>query len=170
MRPRQIDSGYVGSLFSEPLEQPTPAPVPQSCSGCLCLTCTNKAMCHNCKSAAICAKYNARTVTCPGFSGTDGEGWTCSDCLCPKCANSKENCHDCKGPVFCSKHGGKIGLCPDFRAPDGKEQDCMHNGCLCIGCEWVGQQCKECVGPIRCPKPTVQCEDYIGSEVDQVTS
>jgi hypothetical protein len=178
MRPHPASSGWADNLFPEPIAQPTPvpasivesAPVPQSCSGCLCLACTNKAMCHNCKSAAICAKYNARTVTCPGFSDADhSDGWTCADCLCPKCANSEENCHDCKGPVYCSKHGRKIGNCPDFRTEEGKEQHCLENGCLCFTCQLIGEQCEDCPGAIRCEGPRMKCKEYIGAAAEEAT-
>lgn len=94
-----------------------------NCVLCLCDTCVNKENCTTCKhSGASCNTRGVHTVECPAYSKAEGEGWTCSDCLCPKCANNGASCHDCKGPVYCSLHGDKMGGCLDFRAKDGEEQ------------------------------------------------
>jgi hypothetical protein len=100
---------------------------PHGCLGtspCLCHSCINQETCGQCKrmNKSVCGHYHAHTVECPAYSKAEGEGWTCSDCLCPKCANNGESCHTCEGPIYCSKHGGKMGGCPDFRAKDGEEQ------------------------------------------------
>jgi hypothetical protein len=100
---------------------------PHGCLGtkpCLCYACVNQEICHHCEemNKSVCGHYHAHTIECPAYSKAEGEGWTCADCLCPKCANNGESCHTCEGPVYCSKHGGKMGGCPDFRAKDGEEQ------------------------------------------------
>jgi len=100
-------------------------PLPnEGCDKCLCSTCLNEKACGKCKGLnEICSSRNhPRTVGCPAYSKAEGEGWSCSDCLCPKCANNGESCHTCEGPVYCFNHVGKMGGCPDFRAKDGEEQ------------------------------------------------
>jgi hypothetical protein len=94
-----------------------------NCALCLCDTCVNKENCTTCKhSGDSCNTRGVHTVECPAYSKAEGEGWTCSDCLCPQCANNGESCHTCEGPVYCFNHVGKMGGCPDFRAKDGEEQ------------------------------------------------
>jgi len=144
-------------------------PLPnEGCDRCLCNTCLNEKACGKCKGLnEICSSRNhPRTVGCPAYSKAEGEGWSCSDCLCPQCANKGQSCHTCEGPVYCSKHGGKIGNCPDFRTEEGKEQHCLENGCLCFKCQLIGDNCEECPGPIRCDGPRMKCKEYVGAEVE----
>lgn len=142
MRPRQIASNHVDSLFDKLVAQPAPAPVVEPIKEPI--------------AVFLDGKWYLKGKML----------WDCSDCLCHVCANNGESCHDCKGFESCMKNGdgGLIGyLCPDFRWKDGKEQHCSENGCLCFTCQLTGERCKECAGPIRCPKKTIQCKGYIGA-------
>lgn len=182
-----MDSGYVDSLFPEPVKQVI---VEDYCilRGARCavyngcqngdVPCTLKDVPHleeihlPCEIHAL-LDLAVKPTKEPIALLLDGKWWSagkmlwdCSDCLCRACLNSGKSCHDCKGHEHCMKHGGKIGNCPDFRTEEGKEQHCLENGCLCFKCQLIGNQCEECPGPIRCDGPRMKCKEYVGAEVE----
>jgi hypothetical protein len=125
-KPGKANAATKAKIYRAKRKRELDALAPHGCLGaspCLCHSCINQETCGQCKKMNnACGHYHAHTMECPAYSKAEGEGWTCSDCLCPKCANKGQSCHTCEGPVYCTKHGGKMGGCPDFRAKDGEEQ------------------------------------------------
>lgn len=95
MKPRQVVSRYVDSLFNEhePIVQPKPESAP-----------------------AVKPTKEPIAVFLDGKWYSDGKMLLdCTVCVCLDCANNGKSCRDCRGPEYCMKLGDKIDHCPDYR-------------------------------------------------------